>query len=169
MSMRYCLVLLLIGFVVGCEQAKQDQAAKGGGDKPAAEKKDGYNPHDVPISEAQKADLRKQAAKYPDAVAKVKQFRDATETETKNGIPQNPFKAHQALDQADLLLQWLPGIARDSGIPAEKLESVTTTANDLRTLFEQVHQNIDNKKDPNFAAVAAPIDQKIADLTKVSK
>ena len=54
-------------------------------------------------------------------------------------------------------------------MPAEQLETVTTTANDLRTLFEQVHQNIDNKKDPNFAGVAAEIDQKIAQLEKVSK
>ena len=148
---------------------QQDQAAKGGSDKPAAKEKGDYNPHDVPITEEQKAELRKQTAKFPDAVAKVKEFRNATEAETKNGIPQNPYNAHQALDKADLLLQWLPGIARDSGVPVEQLETVTTTANDLRTLFEQVHQNIDNKKDPNFAGVAAEIDKKIGQLEKVSK
>lgn len=169
MSIRFSLALLLIVGVVGCNQAKQEPAAKSGGDKPAAEKKSDYNPHDVPITEEQKAEMRKQAAKFPDAVAMVKGFRNATEVETKNGIPTDPFKAHQALDKADLLLQWLPGIARDSGVPAERLESVTTTANDLRTLFEEVHQNIDNKRDPNFASVAGKIDQKIADLEKVSK
>jgi hypothetical protein len=102
-------------------------------------------------------------------VAKIKEFRNETEKETKNGIPEDPYKAHQALDKTDLLLQWVPGIARDSGVPVEKLETVTTTANDLRTLFERVHQNIDNKKDPNFASVAAEIDKKIAELEKVSK
>ena len=151
------------------QPSQQDQAAKGGSDKPAVEEKGDYNPHDVPITEEQKAELRKQTAKFPDAVAKVKEFRNATEAETKNGIPQNPHNAHQALDKADLLLQWLPGIARDSGVPVEQLETVTTTANDLRTLFEQVHQNIDNKKDPNFAGVAAEIDKKIGQLEKVSK
>lgn len=169
MSIRISLSLLLIVGVVGCNQPKQDQAPKGGGAKPAAEGKGDYNPHDVPITEEQKAELRKQTAKFPDAVAKVKEFRNATEAETKNGIPQNPHNAHQALDKVDLLLQWLPGIARDSGVPVEQLETVTTTANDLRTLFEQVHQNIDNKKDPDFAAVAAEIDQKIGRLEKVSK
>jgi hypothetical protein len=168
MSIRFSLALLLIVGVVGCNQAKQDQAPKGDGDKPAAEDQGDYNPHDVPITEEQKTELRKQTAKFPDAVAKLKEFRNATEAETKNGIPQNPHNAHQALDKADLLLQWLPGIARDSGVPAEQLETVTTTANDLRTLFEQVHQNIDNKKDPNFAGVAAEIDQKIVQLEKVS-
>jgi hypothetical protein len=169
MSIRISLALLLLVGVVGCGQPQQDKVAKPGSDKPAVEKKGEYNPHDVPITEEQKAELRKETAKFPDAVAKVKEFRNATETETKNGIPQNPHNAHQALDKADLLLQWLPGIARDSGVPVEQLEAVTTTANDLRTLFEQVHQNIDNKKDPNFAGVAAEIDKKIAELEKVSK
>jgi len=169
MSIRYSLALLLIIAVTGCNRAQQDQAAKPRSDKPAAEGKGDYNPHDVPITEEQKTELRKQVAKFPDAIAKLKELRNATEAETKNGIPQNPYKAHQALDQADLLLQWLPGIARDSGVPNEKWESVTTTANDLRTLFEQVHQNIDNKKDPNFAGVAAGIDQKISELEQISR
>jgi hypothetical protein len=169
MSIRNVLALLLFVGVLGCNQSQQNQPAKGGDDKSATKAKKDYNPHDVPITEEQKADLRKQAAKFPDAVAKIKEFRNEAEKETKNGIPEDPYKAHQALDKTDLLLQWLPGIARDSGVPVEKLETVTTTANDLRTLFEQVHQNIDNKKDPNFAGVAAEIDKKIADLEKVSK
>jgi len=169
MSIRLSFSLLLIVGIVGCNQANQDQAAKGGSGKPAAEGKGDYNPHDVPITEEQKAELQKETAKFHDAVAKLKELRNATEAETKNGIPQNPFKAHQALDKADLLLQWLPGIARSSGIPMEQLELVTTRANDLRTLFEQVHQNIDNKRDPNFVSVATEIDQKIGQLGKVSK
>jgi hypothetical protein len=169
MSIRISLALLLLVGVVGCSRPQQDQAAKPGSDKPAIKENGEYNPHDVPITEEQKAELRKETAKFPDAVAKIKEFRNATEAETKNGIPQNPHNAHQALDKADLLLQWLPGIARDSGVPVEQLETVTTTANDLRTLFEQVHQNIDNKKDPNFAGVAEEIDKKIGQLEKVSK
>jgi hypothetical protein len=169
MSIRLSFVLLLLAGLIGCNQAQQDKAAKGGGDKTAVKEKSDYNPHDVPITEEQKTELRKETAKFPDAVAKIKEFRNATETETKNGIPQNPHNAHQALDKVDLLLQWLPGIARDSGVAVEKLEIVTTTANDLRTLFEQVHQNIDNKKEPNFAGVAAEVDKKIAELEKISK
>lgn len=167
MSLRYSLALLLVVGAAGCGQPKQDQGSKAGIAKPAAEDTGDYNPHDVPVTEQQKTELRKEAAKFPDAVAKLKEFRNAAEAETKNGIPQNPHNAHQVLDKADLLLQWLPGIARDSGVPAEQLETVTTTANDLRTLFEQVHQNVDDKKDPNFAGVAAQIDEKIRQLEKV--
>jgi hypothetical protein len=168
MSIRILLALLLVG-VVGCGRSQQDQAAKPGGDKPSTEAKGDYNPHDVPITDEQKAELRKQSAKYPDAIVRLTEFRNETEAETKNGIPQNPYKAHQALDRADLLLQWLPGIARDSGVPSEQWELVTTTANELRSLFEKVHQNIDNRKDPNFAGVAAEVDKNIAELEKVSK
>jgi hypothetical protein len=169
MSIRTFVALLLVASVVGCSQTPQDQAAKNGSDKQATKEKGSYNPHDVPITEEQKTELRKETAKFLDAVAKIKEFRNETETETKNGIPENPFKAHQALDKTDLLLQWLPGVARDSGVPNEQWETVTTTANDLRTLFEQVHQNIDNKKDPNFAGVAAEIDKKIAQLEGIAK
>lgn len=152
---------------VGCGQPKQDQPA--GTDAPTAEAgHDDYNPHDVPITEEQKAELRAQTAKFADAVAMVKQLRNDVEKETKDGIPENPYKAHQALDKADLLLQWFPEIARDSEVPKDKWEEINTSANDLRTLFEQVHQNIDNKKEPDFASVAGQIDEKIAGLEAIA-
>lgn len=154
---------------VGCGQPKQDQPAAGGSDTPAADAgHDDYNPHDVPITEEQKAELRDQTAKFADAVAKVKELRNAVEEETKDGIPENPYKAHQALDKADLLLQWFPEIARDSEVPKDKWEAINTSANDLRTLFEQVHQNIDNKKEPDFASVASQIDEKISGLEAIA-
>lgn len=138
------------------------------GKSPAAQAAKGdYNPHDVPITEEQKTQLRKQAAQFPKAVEVIKELRAATEEETKNGIPQNPYKTHQALDKADLVFQWLPEIARDSAVPKQHWEEVTTTANELRTLFEAVHQNIDNKKEPDFKSVAAEVDRKIARLAEI--
>jgi hypothetical protein len=98
----------------------------------------------------------------------VKQLGNEVEQETAAGIPENPFVAHQALDKADLVLQWLPEIARNSGVAKEHWEAVNTSANDLRTLFEQVHQNIDSKQDPDFAAVAGEMDQKVVGLEKIA-
>lgn len=66
-------------------------------------------------------------------------------------------------------MQWLPEIARDSSVPKEHWEEVNTTANELRTLFEKVHQNIDTKLEPDFAGVAAPVDQHIARLSEIAK
>jgi len=152
--------------LVGCNPTAQEPA--GGGDTPAARSGDDYNPHDVPITEEQQTELRDRTAKFADAVTTIKQFRAEVEQETAAGIPEKPYKAHQALDMADLVLQWLPEIARNSGVLKEHWEAVNTSANDLRTLFEQVHQNIDNKQDPNFAAVAEEIDRKLAGLEAIA-
>jgi len=163
------LIAALVGltFSAGCAKSSPPSAAPS--DKPpTAQSASGdYNPHDAPITEEQKKQLRDQAATFAKAIEVMKELRAATEEETKNGIPQNPYKAHQALDKADLVFQWLPEIARDSAVPKEHWEEITTTANDLRTLFEKVHQNIDNKQEPDFASVAGEIDQKIAVLAKI--
>ena len=92
MNVRFSFVVLpsaavlSLGLVVGCGQQGQT-----GGDQKAAESNSGgqhaeaVNPHDVPITEEQKQQLREEAARFADAVAKVKQLRDAVERETKNG------------------------------------------------------------------------------------
>jgi len=160
-------VLVGLTFVAGCGKTSPPPSAPA--ESPVAESgADDYNPHDVPITEDQKKQLREQVGQFPNAIEVIKELRAATEEETKNGIPQDPYKAHQALDKADLVLQWLPEIARDAAVPKEHWEGINTTANDLRTLFEKVHQNIDNKQEPDFAAVADEIDQKIAVLAKIA-
>jgi hypothetical protein len=160
--------LVGLALSVGCGQSSPQPSAPSGKSSAAKATTGDYNPHDVPITEEQKKQLREQAGQFPKAVEVIKELRAATEEETKNGIPKDPFKAHQALDKADLVFQWLPEIARDSAVPKEHWEEITTTANDLRTLFEKVHQNIDNKQEPDFASVAAEIDQKIARLAEIA-
>lgn len=162
---------LSVAVLAGCAQEEGPQTGPAGANQSASPAGDSgdYNPHDVPITEEQKEQLRQETAQFAQAVAKIKQFRNETEQETKGGIPENPYKAHQALDQADLVLTWLPEIAGNSSIPKDRWEEATTTANDLRGLFEKVHQNIDNKQDPDFAAVAADIDQKIAVLEEIAQ
>jgi hypothetical protein len=172
MSTRFPLSLLLplsiaaFGVMAGCNQTTQEPA--GGGETIATHGEDDYDPHDVPITEEQKTELRDQTAKFADAVATIKQLRNEIERETAAGIPENPYKAHQALDKVDLVLQWLPKIALNSSVPKEHWETLNTSANDLRTLFEQVHQNVDNKQDPDFASVAGEIDQKLAGLEEIA-
>lgn len=162
--------VLLLGLTIGCGQ--QNQA---GGDKKAAEPQSSgdqakaVDPHDMPITEEQKQQLRQETAKFADAVAKVKELRSTVEQETKSGLPANPFQAHQALDKADIIVQWLPEIARDSGIAKEHWEAVNTAANELREAFDKVHQNIDNGVDPDFASVKQQMDEKIAQLEAIAK
>jgi len=175
MSVRlpvFCvLTSALVGLALsaGCGKSSPPPSAPSGKSPETKAATGDYNPHDVPITDEQKKQLREQAGQFPKAIEVIKELRAATEKETKNGIPQDPYKAHQALDKADLVFQWLPEIARDSAVPKEHWEEVTTTANDLRTLFEKVHQNIDNKKEPDFKSVAAEIDEKITLLAKIAE
>ena len=164
-------ILALVGLAlsVGCGQSSPPPSGPAGKSAEVKAPAGDYNPHDVPITDEQKKQLREQASPFPKAVEVIKELRAATEEETKNGIPKDPFKAHQALDKADLLFQWLPEIAGESAVPKVHWEEVTTTANDLRTLFEKVHQNIDNKQEPDFASVAGEIGQKIARLAEIAQ
>ncbi|MHC4405902.1 MAG: hypothetical protein ACYTG0_40175 [Planctomycetota bacterium] len=165
------LTVAIVGFAVmsGCSQSNQEQPLTEG-DTPAADVgHDDYNPHDVPLTEEQKEELRQQTAQFPDAVEKIQELRSEIEAETKDGIPESPYKAHQALDRADLLLQWFPEIARDSGVPKEHWETITPAANELRELFDKVHQNIDNKKDPDFASVEQQMDARIGELQAIAQ
>jgi len=163
--------VLSLGSMIGCGQQGQT-----GGDQEAAKQDSGdqqaeaVDPHDVPITKEQKQQLRKETAKFADAVAKVKELRDAVERETQDGIPENPFDAHQALDKADIIVQWLPKIARDSGVSNEQLEAtVTPAANELRELFDKVHLNIDKKAAPDFASVRQQMDARIAELEAIAQ
>jgi hypothetical protein len=162
------VAMLSLGLMIGCSQ--QDQS---GGDQKTTQPVRGgqhaasVDPHDVPITEEQKQQLREETAKFADAVAKIITLQNIVERETQNGLPKNPLVTHQALDKADLVVQWLPEIARDSNIPKEHWEKVTTSANELRELFDKVHLNIDNKVDPDFASVVQPMDARIGELQAI--
>ncbi len=174
MNVRFHFVVLLsiavasLGLMTGC--GRQDQT--GGDQDPVQSDSDGQDaegvdPHDMPITEEQKQQLREETAKFADLVAKVKELRDTVERETQDGIPKNPFAAHQALDKADIIVQWLPKVAQDSGVAKEHWVTVTTAANELREAFDTVHLNIDNKVDPDFASVQQQMDTRIGELEAI--
>jgi hypothetical protein len=162
--------VVCLGIIAGCGQEDQTpspqnegQAADSGGQQEAVD------PHDVPLTDEQKQQMREATKTLASAVAKIKQFRNTVEQETKDGLPENPLEVHQALDKADLLVQWLPEIARDSGVPKEHWKTINTAANQLRELFEKVHLNIDSKADPDFASVEEQMDAKIAELQAIAQ
>ncbi len=88
--------------------------------------------------------------------------------ETKDGLPANPFKAHRALDELDKVLEWLPEIASQSGVAKDNWETVTTNSQELRELFNKVHNNLDNKQPPDYAAVASGIGERITKLDGIT-
>jgi hypothetical protein len=176
MFLRFSCVLatgflfVVIGGLAGCNKPVEDQVTGNSPEALAADATEGdYDPHDMPLTDEQKSQLREETSEFPAAVAKIAEFRDAIEEETADGIPENPHLVHQSLDKADLVLQWLPEIARNCDVPKEHWEEINTTANDVRTLFEQVHESIDNQQEPDFASVAEGIDQKIVRLLEIAQ
>src|SRR5215218_6887756 len=118
------------------------------------------DPDDKPITEADVA----RPKDYADAVARLKGYRDSIRADITAG---RPTKAHRALDEQDIVLNWLPAIARDGGVPKDRWEEVNTTAQRVQELFNKVHGQIDAKQTPDYTAIAEDVDKAIGRLEAV--
>lgn len=152
-------IVCTVSLLAGCGRSEPSPPARPGSSA-ADSAKAPHDPNDVPITEA---DVKK-PSDFSDAVARIKSYRGTIRDEIAAG---RPNKAHRSLDELDIVLNWLPGIARDSGIPKAKWEELNTTAQEIRDLFNKVHSNIDAKKDPDYASVSAEIDKAIGRLDSV--
>jgi hypothetical protein len=151
------LLLLAIGlpcFVAGCG-SKPESSSGTAGTVAAA-----HDPDDVPITEAD----MKMPADYRAALPQIEGYRD-----TIRGAIQakTPSKAHRSLDEAEIVLSKLPTIAKESGVPAEKLATVTESSRALREALNEVHAAIDAKKEPDYAAVSDRVEKAIGQLKAV--
>src|SRR4051812_7570033 len=118
------------------------------------------DPDDKPITEADVA----RPKDFADAVARIKGYRDSIRADVTAG---RPSKAHRALDELDIVLNWLPAIARDGGVPKDRWEEVNTTAQRVQELFNKVHSQIDAKQTPDYTAIAEDVDKAIGRLEAV--
>jgi hypothetical protein len=143
-----CLIALLL---VGCAKTESPQATQ----SPPSD------PHDVPITEA---DV-KMPASYAEAIPQIKGYRDTIRQAIEAGTPSG---AHRSLDELDIVLNKLPSIAKESGVPKEQWEAINTASQELRNSFNQLHSAIDEKREPDYKAVADPIEQAIATLEQVA-
>ena len=119
------------------------------------------DPDDIPIKEADVA----RPKDYAEALTRIESYRNTIRDEISAG---RPTKAHRGLDELDIVLNWLPAIARDSGVPKEDWEKVNTTSKTIQGLFNQVHSRIDDKKEPDYGSVSDAIDAAIGDLKKIT-
>ena len=127
---------------------------------PPKETKPPADPDDVPIT---KADV-KMPVDYPDAVSRIKRYRDSIRDEIAAG---RPTKAHRPLDELNIVLKAMPEIAKKHGVPEDKREEVGATAKRIKGLFDKVHSNIDAKKPPGYDDVSKDIDKEIGALEKI--
>lgn len=156
-------IIIAVALLTGCgrteEAATNGDAAVQTGQAPPV-----HAHHDTPLTADEIALLQEETAQYRDAVQHIKQYQETIRQETTAG---EPAEAHRALDNLDVVLERLPAAARDSGVPKGKWQEVNETAQKLRDLFNQIHANIDAGTDPNYGAVADPIEQGIAKLAAI--
>jgi hypothetical protein len=149
--MTICSLTVVGVFIVaaGCTHVEQSPTAKAS------------DPDDVPITEAD-IDM---PANYADAVTRIGQCRD----QIRDAIAEGSYgKAHRPLDELEIVLWKMPNIARDSGIPKSSWETVVVSSEKLSELFSQVHAAIDDHQEPNYDAVAQPIDEALDRLEEIS-
>lgn len=159
-TVRLAFVFASLSGLVGCGGSTPEATAPPDGSTPAPAAETATDPDDVPITEADVA----RPGDYPEALTRIEGYRDTIRDEIAAG---RPTKAHRALDELDIVLNWLPEIARDSGVPKEHWEAVNTTAQEIRELFNQVHSRIDAGQDPDYGAVSGSIDQAIGSLQDI--
>jgi len=161
----FCLLLLCVGLVGGCgrsEIAQDNDSSSTPANQPVDEHAD---PHDVPLTEAEVDQLRKETATWSAAVEHVQSYRDTIEKETTEGVPAH---AHRSLDLLDYVLQWLPEIAQNSNVPKGDWQIIGENSEKLRDLFNKVHANIDDGKATGYETVAAEIDVAVVALAAIN-
>lgn len=120
-----------------------------------------HDSDDVPLTEEQIVSLKQGVTSYSDALTKIKSYRDTI----RDGIAaDDPHKAHRPLDELDVVLEFLPTVARDNNIPKSQWENVNTSAQQLRDLFNKLHAQIDDGEQADYAAVSAEIESALTNL-----
>lgn len=154
-----------ISLVTGCGQSGSENAGKTEADEKTSQASGAEaDPHDMPLTEQEVAQLQKETARYEDALAHIQTYQQTIQRETTEG---EPPKAHRALDKLDIVLERLPAAARDSGVAKNRWQEVNETAQTLRDLFNEVHANIDAGTTPDYESVAERIEQGIATLAAI--
>lgn len=166
MTKRYSrlAVALLIGItsLVGCGQPPEPATPS---DTGSGEDAAHVDPHDIPLTEADIEAIKTDLASYEDALAKIKEHRDAIRDAIAAG---DPPTAHRPLDELDIVLEHLATVARENDVPKSAWETVNTSAQQIRELFNKVHAQIDAGKKPDYEAVSGEVDAALGALEGVT-
>lgn len=159
-TFQWTVLVLCLGIVVGC---KDKETEKKNGD-PTQKKKDEHaDPHDIPLTDEEKEQLKKETSTWSAAIEHIKKYRDIIQKETTGGIP---AKAHRSLDLLEEVLKWLPEVAKKN-VHKDHWQTIGENTQILRISFNEVHANIDAAKDPDYKSVADAIDKAVKALTAI--
>ena len=145
--MRYPLIALFTLFVLGCS-------------KPAPTAKPTHDPHDVPIT---KADV-KMPANFGELVTLIEGYNQQIKTAIASGKPET---GHRALDELDIVLEETMTLAKSS-VAEDQMATVNEARQAIKNAFLELHQSIDAKEKPDYAAKEQAIQKAIDDLKRVA-
>ncbi|HWB10727.1 MAG TPA: hypothetical protein VG826_15970 [Pirellulales bacterium] len=148
---RFRYALLLLSMAAGCHRAPVQETA------PIA-----IDAEDVPITAAD-VDMPKT---YAAGVERIRNYRDQIGDAISAGTP---GKAHRPLDELGFVLEALPYLARDSGVPRRHWENLVLAAEDISELAGDVHAAIDNHRSPDYERVGPLIDEAIWRLANLEE
>jgi hypothetical protein len=120
-----------------------------------------HDPDDIPLTDEEIETLKQGITGYADALSKIKSYRNIIRDAIAAG---DPPKAHRSLDELDIVLEHMPTVARDNNIPKSQWETVNTSAQQVRDLFNKLHAQIDGGEKVDYEAVADDIDSSLARL-----
>jgi len=157
----YIVSLLAITVLTGCSKTSEPATQT---EVPSENTTAAHNPDDISLTDSEIEALKQGVTSYTDALSKIKSYRNTIRDEIAAG---DPHKAHRPLEELNAVLEHLPIVARDNNIPKSQWETVNTSAQQLRDLFNKVHAQIDGGEEVDYTAIAGDIDLVLAKLAGV--
>jgi hypothetical protein len=103
-----------------------------------------------------------------DYVATVKRLKYYANQIKKAITSGKPSKAHRPLDEADIVIDKVMVIARDSGVPKADWEEVNVARRELRAKLDVLHAAIDDGTKPDWNAAEPSVEDALKHLESVS-
>lgn len=104
-------------------------------------------------------------ADYAVAVKQLAEYCDAIREAIASG---QPVRAHRPLDETNIAIDRLPGIARASGVPRRFWEQIVVKSEDLSEAIGEIHNEIDAHRAPDYSTRAKTIDDSLATLKAIA-
>jgi chaperonin cofactor prefoldin len=79
-----------------------------------------------------------------------------------------PDEARRPLDEAEIVLEHIGKIARDSNLPRSDWEMISTARRALRESFETLQDQIEARETPDYKAVEHTIDRALNEIEAAS-
>ncbi len=143
----------------GATSPKVDYAGDKHDDGKAHGQAAAHDPDDVPITEKD-IEMPKD---YAALVAQVEKLANDIRDKIAAGTP---TKAHRSLDELDIILKKAAEIASRS-VAKEHWKEVNVQSKELAAAHNELHEKIDEKQNPDYAAVAERIQKAVESLKAV--